>query len=329
MNSKPRILVAGCGSAGSRHARNLANLGVTGISLYDPDKERAEALASGIGGNAFDSVEAALAAGCDAVVVATPPTTHIDIAELAVQAGAHLLIEKPVSSSIARVHEMLTAADRANLIVMVAYNLRFLPALVKIRGMVESGEIGRVLTIHAEFGQYLPTWRPGTDYRKNYITNGDAGGGIILEESHEFDYVMWMAGPVTTVYSAAAKLSDLEMHAEDTAVVTMRHESSSISTLSIDCTQHGYRRAVRIVGTEATLNWDFTSGIEIIRRDGERTFKPSVSDLKPTYELEIQDFLDCIAGEKKPEVSGWDALRILEITLAARESAMTGGEIKL
>ncbi len=329
MSSNLRVLVAGCGSAGSRHARNMAAQGVENIRLFDPDRQRAERLAKEIGARTYESVDSALDKGCDAVVVATPPLDHLSTSLKAVEVGAHLLIEKPLSTSTDGVAELLEKAEDANLVLMVAYNLRFLPALMRVKDLVESGAIGRLLTVHAEFGQYLPTWRPTSDYRKNYITSGDEGGGIILEESHEFDYVRWLAGEVTSVYCAAGKLSDLEMQSEDSAVVTMRHEGNTISSLSIDCTQRGYRRAARLVGTEATINWDFNTGTEIIDNGNQRSFEPLVSDLGPTYVDEMRVFLESVAGEATPPVNGRDAHRVLEITLAAKRSASEGIEIAL
>ncbi len=329
MNSELQILIAGCGSAGSRHARNLSAAGVKNIYLFDPDSQRSATLASEIDGMAVESVESRLSEGCDGVVVATPPVDHISTAAIAVEAGAHVMVEKPLSVSMDGVEAFLDKAERSGLTVMAAYNLRFLPALVELKRMIDAGKFGRVMAVHAEFGQYLPTWRPQSDYRNNYITSAESGGGIILEESHEFDYVSWLAGPVESVYCAADKLSDLEMDAEDTAFATMKHTTGVISTIRVDCTQHGYKRGARVIGTEATADWDYFRGLEIARSDGEKSLDDTQSDVSKTYIEEIETFIRCLEGEGVPPVDGRAALRVLETTLAAKKSARTGKEVAL
>lgn len=323
------VLVVGCGSAGSRHARNLRKLGVQKLLLYDPDQGAADRLASEFSLKRVNSIEQALDSGVDGVVVASPPDHHLSAARLAIEAGANCFIEKPLADSLAGVEELLDRADGSGLFIMVGYNLRFFAPLIELKRIVSSGELGRILTIGAEFGQYLPTWRAGTDYRTNYITAGSAVGGIILEESHEFDYVKWLAGPVESVYCAAGQLSDLEMEAEDTALIVMRHTGGALSHISVDCTQHGYVRGARVVGTEGTATWTFPATLSIARSDGTHEERDLGTDFSSAYELEMREFLECLAGSKRPTVDGREALESLRIALAARESSETGSEVRV
>ena len=213
------VLVVGCGSAGSRHAKILRKLGIKNIHLFDPDQDAASSLAKELDAQRFESVEQSLESGVDGAIIASPPDHHLKVANLAIESGASCFIEKPIADSLQGVEELLDRADQRNQFVTVGYNLRFFAPLIELRRIVMSGEIGRVMTVRAEFGQYLPTWRDGADYRNNYIVSGSTAGGIILEESHEFDYVKWLVGPVESVYCASARLSDLDMEAEDTALV--------------------------------------------------------------------------------------------------------------
>jgi predicted dehydrogenase len=323
------VLVVGCGSAGSRHARLLKKLGVSDLLLFDPDQNVAEKLATELSARRVNSVEEGLARDVDGVVIASPPERHLSAALAAVEAGANCFIEKPLSDSLRGVEKLLDLADSRGKFVMVGYNLRFFAPLVELKRIVSSGEIGRVLTVRAEFGQYLPTWRPDADYRTNYITSGSSTGGIILEESHEFDYVQWLAGPVESVYCAAGQLSDLEMDAEDTALVVMRHLGGALSHISVDCTQHGYARGAHVVGSEGTATWTFPSTLTTVMRDGSRTERDLEVEFAGAYELEMQEFVECLSGSKAPSVSGREALESLKITLAARESSKTESEVRL
>ena len=323
------VLVVGCGSAGSRHARNLRKLGVQGLLLYDPDQATADRLADELSLKCVGSIEQALDSGVDGVVVASPPDHHVSAASLAIEAGVSCFVEKPLADSLASAEGLLDRADQSGLFIMVGYNLRFFEPLVELKRIVSSGEIGRTLTVSAEFGQYLPDWREGTDYRSNYITSGSTVGGIILEESHEFDYVRWLAGPVESVYCAAGQLSDLEMEAEDTALVIMRHASGALSHISVDCTQRGYARGARVVGTEGTATWKFPATLSIVRSDGTHEERDLGTDFPIAYKLEMQEFLECLGGSKRPTVDGREALESLRITLAARESSNTGNEVRI
>jgi predicted dehydrogenase len=323
------VLVVGCGSAGARHARLLRKLGVENLLLFDPDQGVSAGLADELSAKQIDSIEEGLEAGVDGVVIASPPDHHLTAAVLAVESGASCFVEKPLSDSLEGVEGLLNLADSRDAFIMVGYNLRFFAPLMELKRIVSSGEIGRVLTVRAEFGQYLPTWRPNADYRKNYITSDSSTGGIILEESHEFDYVQWLAGPVESVYCAAGQLSDLEMDSEDTALVVMRHENGALSHISIDCTQHGYARGAHIVGSEGTATWTFPAKITTVMRDGSRSGRDLEAEFAEAYELEMQEFIECLSGSKTPTVSGREALESLKLTLAARESSKTGSEVRL
>ena len=323
------ILVVGCGSAGTRHARTLRKLGVNNLLLFDPDQNAADRLAAELSAKSVDSVGQGLESGPDGLIVTSPPNHHLSTANLAIESGLNCFVEKPLSDSLEGLEELLSRAERKGLFIMVGYNFRYFAPLIELKRLISSGELGRVMTVRAEFGQYLPTWRMGTDYRSNYITSGLNAGGVILEESHEFDYVRWLAGPVESVYCASGRLSDLEMELEDTALVIMRHSNGALSHISVDCTQHGYARGARIVGTEGTANWTFPSMLSIVRRGGTREERELSADLAIAYELEMSEFLGCLRGLTKPRVDGWEALESLKITLAARDSATSGNEVRI
>jgi len=326
-NTIDSLLVVGCGSAGARHAKNLQKLGVQRIVLFDPDDDDASRLASELSAETVDSVEDGLKSGVDGVVVASPPNRHLDASCLAIEAGVSCFVEKPFAESLDGLGELVDLAEQRELFIMIGYNLRYFSPLIELKRMISSGKLGRILTVRAEFGQYLPTWRKDGDYRKNYIASPWPVGGIILEESHEFDCVQWLAGPVDSVYCAAGKLSDLDLEAEDTALIVMRHKNGTLSHISVDCTQRGYKRGVHVVGTEGTASWTFPGELSIVRDAGDPEIQNFDQDFNTTYELEMGQFLECLRGSAVPEVGGREAMESLRITLAARESASSGSEV--
>ena len=151
-----KIFVVGCGSIGRRHIKNLRSLGVTEITAFDPDEERLGYVASEFGVAPVQSVESGMLERPQAVVVCTPPSLHMYVARMGVDAGASVFMEKPIADSVEGVERLIDAAAERKLVLMVGYNLRFLAALQKVKAIIDEGGIGRVMTVRAEAGQYLP-----------------------------------------------------------------------------------------------------------------------------------------------------------------------------
>lgn len=87
--------------------------------------------------------------------------------------------------------------------------------------LLNEGTTGKVLFVRSEFGQYLPDWRPEQDYRENYSARSSLGGGIILDSSHEIDYLRWFFGEIEQVYCRSSIQSELEVDVEDTASIIL------------------------------------------------------------------------------------------------------------
>ncbi len=320
-----RLLIVGAGSIGSRHAANAKALGVASIAVTDPDASRRNQLAASVGAQAFETLSEALAWRPSAAVVCNPPVAHVGTALACANHDCHLLIEKPLSATNAGVAELEAAIAQRGLRAAVAYQLRFHPALLRMRELIRSGSIGALLSIQAEYGQYLPAWRPARDYRETYTAQAALGGGILLDASHEIDYVRWLAGEMTAVYASAAKLSELEMDAEDTAALILRFESKTIGEIHMDCVQRGYSRRCVLIGSEATVRWDAMSGLTITGNTGT-TIEALVPQPNDTYVAEMKAFLD---GDVAQHASVADGRRVVDVVRAARESTASRREVVL
>jgi len=319
-------MVVGCGSIGQRHIRNLRQLGVPRIIAVDTASDSRDR-AIQLGADAFDNLDAALADAPDAAIVSTPPDTHLSVARAALEAGSRLLIEKPIAASLAGVDAILDLAARREKVLCVGYNLRFHGGLRKVKTLLQSGAIGRLLTLRAEFGQYLPDWRPGRDYRAMYNARARQGGGIVLDASHEIDYARWLAGEVVGIYAVTEKLSDLELDAEDVALLTLRFVSGAVGHIYLDCVARGYSRGCRLVGAEGTIEWNFKTGVRLLSAGGVEERFPIVPDTNEMYVDELKHFLACRNGHEPPLATGADARRVLELALAARRSSEERSEI--
>jgi len=326
----PRLLVIGCGSIGRRHLRNLRALGQSDILAFDTRAERAESVASEFGATAVQSVENGLTRKPGAVFVCTPPHLHLSLATQALAAGCHVFVEKPLSNLLDGVDDLLAEAERRSRMVCVGYNLRFHPGLSRLKKMLDRGSIGAPLGIRAEFGQYLPDWRPDEDYRAGYTAQESLGGGIILDASHELDYVRWLGGEVAGVSCLAGKLSGLDMDAEDTAEIVLRMSSDILAQVHVDCTQRHYTRWCKVAGTEGTLLWDYHGGIRHYDAKARQWHEePMTVDPNLMYLREMEHVLACFRGEARPAVDGAAGRAVLAIALAAKRSARERREVTL
>ena len=321
-----RYLVVSLGSIGRRHLQNLrrlrpeSQLGIWHLRA-SPDGLRLPEGADFV----FDSAEQAIAFDPVAAIVAGPASTHLTVARSLAEAGVHLLVEKPLACSPDGVAELLDIARQRGINLMTGYNVRFLPSLQVAKECLDGGMIGRVLSVRAEVGQFLPDWRAGTDYRSGVSARRELGGGALLELSHELDYLCWMFGMPARVTARGGRYSDLEIDVEDVVEITLEYDSPPrLVNVHLDMVQRAPHRCCRFIGSEGTLVWD---GI-LDRVDAYRVSAaawtsiavPALVDRNQMYLDELQHFLESIRKGTRPIVDGNDGLRALVIAAAARNS---------
>lgn len=331
-----RLLVVGLGSAGKRHVRVaralLPNVRIVALrrsdsaSTNEADVERCVV-----------TVAEALAFKPQAAVVANPATLHLAVTQALVEAGVHVLIEKPLAYESSGIAELLVTARQRQITVMTAYNLRFSPSLIHFRERVQSRAAGRVLSVRAEVGQYLPNWRPQTDYRRSVSARRDLGGGVLLELSHEIDYLRWIFGEVEWAQATCARQSRLEIDVEDTAHLTLGialspEGLSVIAALNLDFIRHDTTRICTAICEGGSLRWNGISGVveifEIGGKEWREVFRhPPQCD--ETYLAEWRHFMNCVDETSQPSISGEEGLATLKIAEAARKSSEFGHRVAI
>ena len=263
-----KVVIAGLGSIGRRHLRNLRACGVEEFVLLRshratlPDDELA-------GLPVETSIEAALAHEPDAIVISNPTALHLDVAIPAAKAGVAILMEKPVSDSMTGMDEFLQIVEENDVPVLVGFQFRWHPGLRGIKNLVEMGEVGRATSVRVRWGEYLPDWHPWEDYRKGYAARKDLGGGVVLTLTHPLDYLRMMFGEVTAEWAFADKVSDLEMDVEDTAEIGLRFENGMIGNVHLDYVQRPPQHSLEVVCTKGSIFWDNADGMVRVF-DGEK-----------------------------------------------------------
>jgi len=330
-----KILVVGKGSIGKRHlriARELfpdAEIKVLGHREVDEIPEFSDGY--------LVTTEAAIQFAPQLAIIANPSTFHIPIAHALANSGTHLFIEKPISSSSDGVNELIEACKEHDCVLQVGYNLRYSPSMQKFRELLHAGVIGKLLSVRCEVGQYLPTWRPEYDYHLGVSANKNLGGGVLLELSHELDYLQWIFGDVEWVRATMTQQSSLEIDVEDSAHLTLGFISKSserqlIGILSLDFIRHDQTRVCTAIGSKGSLRWDGLSGEVSVFEENASSWKElfTHSPLKDeTYLAEWRELVNCVNTGTAPSVSGQDGLRVLEVVESARSSASTGVQVSV
>lgn len=333
-----KILIISLGSIGQRHLRNTrAMLPDAQIAVYRQHTSTNGKVPEGAD-LVFDDFQAAQDFRPDAVIVSSPAHKHIEMARPFAAQGAHLFIEKPLA------HEAAALVDfkESSSFVMVGYVLRFLPALNFIRDLLADGTYGTVRKAHVQVGQWLPDWRPDSDYRHGVSAQKKLGGGALLELSHELDYATWLFGMPDHILCSASRLSDLEIDVEDNAQVILEYGAGGRArqrvVVEVDFLQRVANMAIQIVTSKATIKADLIKEtVHVFTPDqpeGKNLNAPRVVEGNELYLRQFDFFFAKAFDDYRPrfkETSTFDqyanlrqAAQVLELVDAAKEANEKG-----
>ncbi len=321
-----KFLIAGLGSIGRRHLRNLLAQGETDILLYRthrstmPDDELADFPVE-------TDLAAALAHKPDAVIISNPTALHLDIAIPAAEAGCHLLLEKPISHSLDRVETLVGTAERRGSKALVGFQFRYHPTLRAIRQKLADGVLGKPLSVRVHWGEYLPDWHPWEDYRQGYAARPDLGGGVILTLCHPLDYVRMLFGEVAQLWCFAGN-EGLGLPVEDAAEIGLRFQNGMLGSVHVNYNQRPPKHDMEIVGTEGTIYWDNADGEAHIFRAADSTLEtlspPAGFERNHLFMDETRNFLAMLRGEEAADCTLDDGVQALRLALAAQDAAKSG-----
>ena len=323
-----KTLIVGGGSIGRRHAATAKGLGwQTGLVEIDSERARQVAQETGVA-ETFSSLEDGIAWGPEAAIIATPHVHHASQAKLCAAAGMDLLIEKPISHSLREADELIAMLGQSDGRAFVVCNMRFHPAVQAIAENVD--RLGTVYYAQSHYGDYLPSFRPERDYRKLYCAKRSEGGGVVLDAViHELDLLMWMLGPVKRLQGVAAKLSNLEMDAEDFSTITLEHEAGPRSVITFDYFRRWRRRGLELVGEKGQIIWQSEGKApercEVRLYDGESgtwhaLYQSDDVDNGLMFTACLRAFEDACSGKGAALQTAEDARARLDVALRARDN---------
>jgi scyllo-inositol 2-dehydrogenase (NADP+) len=356
-----RVALAGYGVGGRFfHAPLIASTpGLELVSVVtNNDGRRAQVAADwpsgaadaggGVGAGAVavvDSVEDAFARGCELLVISTANETHVPLARAAIARGVAVVVDKPLAVTAAEAAALVSEADAADVLLTVFHNRRWDSEILTLRALIESGRLGEVLRFESRFER----WRPQVDPGLWRSEGADRGGGILLDlGSHVVDQALVLFGPVVSAYAELANIRGVP--AEDDAFVALQHAGGVVSHLHVSLVTAAPGPRLRVLGTAGAYIVDGVdsqegelragkrpeAGVEWGAEPRERWGRFVAGDSVETVPSEHGDWpwfytrlAEALHAGGSPPVDPRDAVAVLRVLEAARESAVSGQVVSL
>lgn len=306
-----RIGIIGCGGIAAQHIRGYQACEDVEIAAgADVDIQRAVDVAGQ--DHAHTSFHEMLAnEKLDAVSVCTPPRFHKDAVCAALEAGVHVICEKPLAQNAAQAREMVECAKSTGKLLVTAFCHRFHEPVMHAKEIIRSGKIGKVIMFRNRFGAKM-------DMTQVWFSNPEiSGGGTIPDTSiHSIDLFRYLVGNPIKVAGAVAT-ADSRYKVEDCSVIMLQTRDGAIGTIEASWTSPGSANIIEVYGTDGAIVVDyFKPGVRfMIGNSGNWEEKENTQPDR--FVLQAQHFVECVRSGSKPIVDGMDGLRANEIVDAA------------
>jgi predicted dehydrogenase len=319
-----KILIAGFGSIGRRHLSNLRALGESDfVLLRSHNSTLPEDDIKGI--PVETDIATALAHAPAAVIISNPTALHLAAAIPAAKAGCSILMEKPVSHNMEHIAELRSALKAGGGRFLVGFQFRFHPVLRQIKQWLDAGKIGNPVSCRGHWGEYLPDWHPGEDFRKGYSARIDLGGGVVHTLSHPLDYQRWFFGEVKDLWAFTSSQGGLDIEVEDTAEIGIQFQNGVVSSVHLDYIQQPPEHTLKIIGSKGTIDWDNANGSARMycadTKILEEALPPAGFDRNRLFMDEMGHFLAVVKGQETPVCTLEDGVAALKMAEAVHRSS--------
>ena len=326
MPRKHRVLIVGVGSIGERHLRCFLATDRADLEFVEVNPDLREQIAGRYpAAQSHATLDAALRNPPELAVICTPAQWHVPIAVQLALTGAHLLIEKPLSTSLDGIDELARIAQAKNIRIGVAYVYRLHPVLTAMRQAIQSGRFGKPVELVSVSGQHFPTYRPS--YRSIYYTRRETGGGAIQDAlTHLVNAGEWLVGPIKRlVVDAAHQVLD-GVDVEDTVHLLARHDGV-LGSYALNQHQTPNETSITVVCERGTVQFQpHENRWRWMTEPGGTWNDEKVPPLErdAMFIAQANQFLDVAAGQAEPLCSLEEGLQTLKVNLAALKSLDEG-----
>lgn len=344
--AKVGFAIAGAGMIGRFHCeavRAIEDAELVGVCDVVEDRARALAEEFGARGHFTDVHDLARVEGVDVVVVGVPSGLHHATALAAIEAGRHVIVEKPIDITLERADAMITAAREAGVLLSVVSQKRYEPASQHLKAAVDSGRFGRIA-----FADVSVKWWRTPEYYARGGWKGtkamDGGGALINQSVHQIDLLQWIMGPARSVYGRI----DTRVHqieAEDTAAAVVEFECGALGVIQGSTASYpGHPASLSVTGERGSARLEDGSLTEW-KFAGEEQLEAGVlarfsgvsgsgggdpaSISSRGHELQFRDVIDALRTGRAPLSDGEGGRRALELILAVYESSERGAPVTI
>ena len=321
-----KVLIVGYGSIGRRHLENFLQLKNVKLIVYTKRTDLDSLKEQGV--KISNSLTECLKENPDIGVITNETSLHLPITIKLAQNGLDLFIEKPLSNSLKDVEKLRAIVKKKKLITQMGCHLRFHPCIKKIKSLIEQKKIGKILSAQVQSCSYLPDYHRWEDYRRSYAARKELGGGVILTQIHEIDYMYWFFQEVENVISMSGKLSDLNVTVEDYAASLLKFKNKVVGEIHLDYFQRPDFKSCKIRGTKGEIYWDSDNNCVNIynmnKKRWETKFDSDFSNNLDTYSSyveELKHFLKCVKHRKETINNLEQGIATLKIALAIKKAS--------
>lgn len=313
-----RIVVAGLGSIGRRHTRLLRDRPDVKVEVCEPSKEALERASAQLGDvEVHPDLERALATRPDAIVIATPHSLHAAHAIAGMEAGAHILCEKPLCVDPGEARQMIAGSNRTGRSLVVGFQLHFHPGVRRLRQLIQQGAIGNIVHAHVRVGSFITLRNSLSRYQEALE------GALLLDYAHQPDLLLWLLQDLPAgVTLTGLRAGNLPLSSNPNVIaLTLDYARPLLATVHLNYIQMPQRHEWEIVGDEGWIVMDADRGtLRLGRRETEAESNETLP-MEPdvAYRMEHQAFLDHLDGLREPESPAEIAARSVELyTMALR-----------
>lgn len=341
-----KILLIGLGSAGQRHMRNFKRILGNNVEfiayrvrklnrLFDDNLNVVEgqSVVEAYHIKEFDNLESALDEEPDFAVISNPNSMHIQCALQVAKRGIDIFLEKPVSDNMNGIAELENIVREKNLILYVGYQMRLHPCILKLKSDIEKNQIGRIVSVDCQMGELLSKMHKYEDYRQMNESKKTTGGGVVLCQIHELDYLYWVFGMPKEVISVGGKYSDLEIEVEDAVTTLCKYEKQGYQfpiVVHQDFLQTPPVRKCKVIGTTGQIEVDLLQNQYVLYTQDAVKEERFVNFIRnDMFMEEAKTFLDYIQTRQQKSLTLEDGLGSLRFALAIKKSMNSGNVVSL
>ena len=351
---KVRIGIIGAGKVGQMHGLAVSRSARGTLSAtFDTAYERAKAFTDKFGGTPFDNLDAMLDQ-VDAVIVCTPHPVHAEPAVTAGRKGKHLLIEKPLASTISDCDRILAAAAGTGVKVSTMSQRRWIPGAMRIKRAIEAGKLGTpaVGVVH------MQSWRTAEYYLSDPWRgqwNSEGGGVLVNQSPHQLDLLLWYMGPIKRLVGVWRNVNHPTVPIDDTALAIVEFKSGALGQIYVSNSHNpAIKTRVEVLGSNGATVGIKTDGGAMFIAGQSAALEPQVNDIwnvpgeselldswvaedsaafsaagdnamQQYHDMQVADFIEAIADGRDPLVSGEDGRRVVELFSGIYRSQFQGG----